>query len=267
MINNITLAVFLRACRYAGIIFALTATMSAITPLHAQTADATASASARLAKVLPPDVAQRIMARIAAAHQQGLPTNSLEQRALKFAAKGVNPASIETSIDEQANRMARANEALKSARGSKPSSDEIDAGAEAMRKGVDAVKVQDLAKSAPSGRSVAVPLYVVGSLIDRGLSADDALRRVRDRLLARADDAALERLPSELPPEAVAGKSNRPDDPGRGVGPSKRPTGAGAGGGMGSGGGKGVGGPPPGVPANPGRGKGDKPATPANPRP
>ncbi len=267
MTDSIITSALSRTRRLAGLIaVASIATICASQPLWAQSSDATASASARLTKVLPPDVAQRILARIAAAHQQGLPGNALEQRALKFAAKGVSPAAIETSIDEQANRMAQANKVLQTARGRKPSGDEIDAGAEAMRKGVDGAKVQALAKSAPSGRSVAVPLYVVGSLIDRGLAADEALRRVQDRLLARADDATLERMPGELPVQAAAGQSHRPDGPGRGVGAAKRPTGVGTGGGVG-GNGNGVGGPPPGVPANPGRGKGGKPATPPSQRP
>ena len=51
--------------------------------------------SARLKEVLPADVAQRVLARIAEARARQLPAEALENRALKFAAKGVDPNSIE----------------------------------------------------------------------------------------------------------------------------------------------------------------------------
>src|SRR3954447_6649590 len=129
-------------------------------------------ASARLREVLPADVAARVIARISDARAHQLPGEALENRALKFAAKGVHPASIERSINEQALRMENARAALVSGRGSKPAGDEIEAGAEAMRKGVDGAAVAALAKNAPRDRSLAVPLFVIGSLTDRGVSAD-----------------------------------------------------------------------------------------------
>ena len=54
--------------------------------------------SARLREVLPPDVATRVLARIADARAHQLPADALENRALKFAAKGVDPRSIERSV-------------------------------------------------------------------------------------------------------------------------------------------------------------------------
>ena len=50
--------------------------------------------STRLREVLPPDVAQRVLARIADARSHNLPAEALENRALKFAAKGVNAAVV-----------------------------------------------------------------------------------------------------------------------------------------------------------------------------
>src|SRR6266568_8074907 len=93
--------------------------------------------SARLREVLPADVAERVLARIADARAHQLPAEALENRALKFAAKGVDPRNIERSINEQAQRMDSAKSALESGRGSAAAGDEIEAGAEAMRKGVD----------------------------------------------------------------------------------------------------------------------------------
>lgn len=198
--------------------------------------------SARLREVLPADVAQRVLARIAEARSRQLPAEALENRALKFAAKGVDPISIERSVNEQAARMEVAKGALASARASAPAADEIDAGAEAIRKGVDGSSISFLAKSAPSGRSLAVPLFVIGSLTDRGLSSDDALKRVLARLNARASDTDLESMPGELPAQA-AGAGNRPTSTGRDFGQSHKPASAGR---------PATAGPPAGVPGNAG---------------
>ena len=198
--------------------------------------------SARLREVLPADVAEKVLATISDARAHQLPTRALEQRALKFAAKGVDPTLIAKSIDQQEDRMEKAKDALDVKR--KPSDDEIEAGAEAIRQGVDGAAVSELAKSAPSGRSLAVPLFVIGSLVDRGLPSDEALARVLAKLQQRASDREIEQISEGLGPSqgnrpATAG---RPANPGKALGTTK--TG---------------GGPPAGVPAN--GGKGAKPTT------
>lgn len=173
--------------------------------------------SARLREVLPADVAERVIARITAARNRELPPQAvaaLENRALKFASRGVAPAEIERAVGEHADRMVRSREAIETARAAKASGEEIDAGAEAMRQGVDGATVSALAKSAPSGRSLAVPLFVVGQLVERGLPSDAALARVQERMTARASDRDLERLPGE--------QGNRPTTAGQGR-PSDRP--------------------------------------------
>ena len=208
--------------------------------------------SARLREVLPADVAERVLAKIADARSHGLPAAALEQRALKFAAKGVPPRDIERSVNEHAQRLEQSKDALASARTQKPTDDEIEAGAETMRKGVDGSAVSALAKSAPSGRSLAVPLFVIGGLIDRGLPSDDALQRLSERLQARTSDAELERMPNELPAQAVAGRANRPAETGRDLSATKRPASPGSSGS--------AGGPPAGVPVG---GAGKKPTTPS----
>jgi len=228
------------------------------TALVAQAASAQAPAkdpSARLREVLPADVAQRVLARIADARAHQLPAEALENRALKFAAKGVAPSAIERSVDEQALRMVSARSALSSGRGSPPAGDEIEAGAEAIRKGVDASSVALLAKGAPRERSLAVPLFVIGTLTDRGLTSTQALQRVLASLQARASDADIESLAGELPPQAIAGQSNPPAETGRDFGQShKKPARTGR---------PATAGPPAGVPGNGGvksnRGQSNRP--------
>jgi len=210
--------------------------------------------STRLREVLPADVAQRVLARIADARARQLPAAALENRALKFAAKGVDPKDIERSVNEQAQRMEIARVALSSGRGSVPEGDEVEAGAEAMRKGVDGAAVSLLAKSAPRDRSLAVPLFVIGSLTDRGLPSDQALQRVLARLQARASDADLESMPGDLPAQAISGQANRPSQTGRDFGQSHKPATTGR---------PATAGPPAGVPGNGGvksnPGQGHKP--------
>lgn len=175
--------------------------------------------SERLRSLLPADVAERVLARIADARARALPPEAvvaLENRALKFASRGVDPAALERAIGEHAERMQRASQAIEQGRGQRPLGEEIDAGAEAMRQGVDGAAVRDLARSAPSGRSLAVPLFVIGSLVERGLPADQALQRVSERLTARASDRDIERLAGE------PGRG-RPDGPGPGLRGGDRP--------------------------------------------
>ena len=199
--------------------------------------------SSRLKQVLPADVATRVLVVIAKARSHDLPADALENRALKFAAKGVSPDAIEKSVAEQAERMERVNDALQKARGRKPSGDEVEAGAEVMRKGVDGAKVSALAKSAPRDRSLAVPLYVIGSLVDRGLPSDEALKRVEERLKLRASDRDLEAIPVDLPSPAGATHGNKPTERGRELAATKRPGSAAGASGSASG-------PPANVPGN-----------------
>jgi hypothetical protein len=218
----------------------IAALMFARSPIIAQTP--VPPASERLKQVLPADVADRILATIAAARAHDLPSQALENRALKFAAKGVAPAEIERSVAEHADRMEHGKTVLEQARGGKPLGDEVEAAAEALRQGVDEKTVAALAKSAPSGRSLTVPLYVIGSLVGRGMASDAALVKVEQKLTTRASDAELEQLPAE----AVAGQANRPADVGRDLAGTKS--------------GRAAAGPPAGVPANGGAG-----AHPSNP--
>jgi hypothetical protein len=178
-----------------------------------------ADPSARLREVLPPEVAERVLATIAEARSVNLPPqalSALENRALKFASRGIPAASVERAVREHATRMREARAAIQSGRERAADGDEIDAGAEAMRLGVDGAAVSALAKAAPSGRSLAVPLFVIGSLVERGLPSDQALAQVQERLVARASDRDLERMARE-------NGRGRPEGAGQGMRPADRP--------------------------------------------
>lgn len=257
-----TLAVLAAALALSGSAASAAAQQSPVDPV------------ARLRAVLPARAADQILARLAQARAAGLPAEALANRALKFAAKGVSPDAIARAVDDQLGRMQNARSVLQSARGRAPAPEEIEAGAEAMRIGVSGAQVSELARSAPAGRSLAVPLYVMGSLVNRGLSADSALARVRERLAARVSDSDLERLPGQIPgrPDgadgnpgdaqgavpghAAAAGPQRPAQVGQALAATRRPGSAGGAGHDARPGN----GPPPGVPGNAG-----KPVSPGKP--
>lgn len=222
-----------RYARFASLL----ATVVAFSGVAAQTP--AANPSDRLREVLPADVAERVLAKIAESRARELPAAALENRALKLASRGVPAPEIEKSVNGHADRMQKAKDALAKGRGAKPEADEIDAGAEAMRKGVDGAAVTELAKAAPSGRSLAVPLFVIGSLIDRGLPSDAALQRVQERLQDRASDSELEQLPGSV------AAAHKPALTGTDLAATKRPADVGK---------PATAGPPAGVPRNAGKG-------------
>jgi hypothetical protein len=194
--------------------------------------------SARLARLLPSDVWQRIEARIAAARARELPAEALENRALKFAARGVKPEDIERAVSEHAIRLEQAKQALEAARAKRPSNDEVAASAEAIRVGVDIGKVSEIARNAPKDRSLSVAYSVLTALASNDVPVTEAVAAVGAALDARASDAELEKLPAALR-EQAAGKGRKPAVVGRDLAATKRP---------------GAAGPPSGVPANGGSG-------------
>ncbi len=180
-------------------------------------------AAARLRQRLPADVASRVLARVADARAHHLAAEALEQRALKFAARGVAPADIERAVDEQAERMSKVKPVLDGARGRAASADEVDAAAEALRSGASASQIAELARRAPSGRSLAVPLFVLGDLATRGVPASDALHMVIDRLAAKTSDADFERLPDQAARRSGADAARSGSHAG-GIGEGKPPA-------------------------------------------
>jgi hypothetical protein len=202
---------------------------------------------ARLSTVLPADVARHVLAVIDEARAEHLPADALANRSLKFAARGIAPQQIARAVDEQLVRMRSVRDALRTSRNASPRVDEIEAGAEALRQGVKPPDLATLAREAPSGRSLTVPLYVMGSLVNQGVSSDKALLRVQKQLLARSSDADIEASAGD---NAAAGRAAPGEEHGHGGEESGRGNGAGSSGANSHG-------PPAGVPGNSGaHGKG-----------
>lgn len=203
--------------------------------------------SAKLSEVLPAAQLEHVLAVMAEAQARGVPTNAIAIRALELAAKAGDPEAVRDrdfgqAIAEYAKQLSAGLEALHQGGVETPNDEEVEAAAEALSSGVDGAAVSELASSAPSGRSLAVPLFVIASLADRGLPSDEAIAGVLERLQNRASDAELHGMA-----EAMGG---RPTITGAELGQTMRPSGAGR---------------PAGVPSN--AGAGAKPPIPIPPRP
>lgn len=136
--------------------------------------------------------AVRLRAAITSATNLGLPGSALESRVLRLAARGVSMADIERSVGEDWARMSTMRGVLQRALGRTPAADEVEAAAELARRGVGPKPIAALATAAPSGRSVAIPLFVVGSFVDLGQPPDSVLARVSAQLAAGAADREIE---------------------------------------------------------------------------
>lgn len=204
-VRHYPLALIMSACAFAA------------APLAAQTPSA--DVTDRLRAVLPGEVADRVLTRIDQARAHQLPAKALESRALELAAKGVAPADIETGIARHANRLGAARAALVQGGRAAPTDEETEAAELVIRHGAGSA-ISALAQSAPSGQSLAVPLFVLAGLLDRGLPSDQAIARVHAALLergasriARPPARELRGKPTTVP--SNNGRRNRPHAPGQ----------------------------------------------------
>lgn len=150
---------------------------------------------ARLQSVLPADVAARVIPIVQGAMSHDLPGDAVANVALQGVAMGRSGDEVRAAAEAMVSELRAAHDAL-SEGGRVPSPDETKAGALAMRQGIDGATVSALAESVPSGRSLAVPLAVMGALVDRGLPSTDALQAVQERLQNRSSDQQIADLPA-----------------------------------------------------------------------
>jgi len=174
-----------------------------------------------LPEVLPAELAAQVAERIEAARARALPAQSLANLALEGVAKGRTSTEVLAAVDLLLADLGRADAAFRAA-GRAPAPGEVEAATTALRMGVDAETVSALARSAPSGRALAVPLVVLGGLTQRGLASDAALTAVSQRLAARVGDA---QLLQDFPGLGVG--PGGPGGPPAGVAPNGRGAGAG----------------------------------------
>lgn len=144
----------------------------------------------RLAEALPADVAAQVLEQVENARARALSGDAVANLALEGVAKGRSAEEVLSAVEALVGDLTVAQDAIEAA-GRAPQTGEVEAAAAAMRMGVDGTAISELAQSQASGRSLAVPMLVMGGLADRGLPSDQALAEVAARLAAQADDAAL----------------------------------------------------------------------------
>lgn len=165
----------------------------------------------RLSAMLPPEVAVQVIEHVELARSRGLPANAVANVALEGVVKGRGANEVLSAVETMVGDLGRAADVLQNA-GRLPAVGEVEAATAALRMGVDGAQISELARAQPSGRSLSVPLLVMGGLAARGLPSDQALSAVLGRLAAGADDGALVR---EVPEMAGGrGRGPGPDNPG-----------------------------------------------------
>lgn len=158
----------------------------------------------RLTELLPAEAAEQVIAAMENARNQALPEQAVANLALEGVAKGRSAEEVLAAVETLVGDLTAAQDAIQAA-GRAPEAGEVEAATAAMRMGVDGDAISELAQSQPSGRSLAVPMLVLGSLTERGLPSDEALTQVAARLEERADDAALVGDMAEMAPGMAQG--------------------------------------------------------------
>ena len=166
---------------------------------------------ARLNEVLPLEVAQDVIAVVSDATSRGLPGLTIANRVLEGAAKGRSGEEVRAAAHALSRDLGGARNALIEA-GRTPEASEIEAGAAALGMGVDGKTISEVARQAPSGRSLTVPITVIGQLVERGLPSDEVLAEVLARLEQRLEDRELAELPGQA--GRLIAEGHRPADVG-----------------------------------------------------
>jgi hypothetical protein len=169
----------------------------------------------RLRQVLPAHIADQVIAIVTDATSRGLPGDAVADRALEARAKGRSGDEMVAAARSHSADLASARVALERG-GHTPDRGEIESAAGAMKAGVDGQAISELASSAPSGRSLAVPIAVITALMNRGLPSDAALQAVHARLVAKAADRELLDLPGAA--GRLIAEGHRPADVGNELG-------------------------------------------------
>ncbi|NIR46340.1 MAG: hypothetical protein GWN99_17975 [Gemmatimonadetes bacterium] len=127
----------------------------------------------RVREAYPAAAMAEIEAIMARAEAAGVPTEPLTAKALEGAAKGVPADRVVVALSSYAVRLRESAQLVGTGRGTAS----IVAGADAIRRGVPPEQVSELALEHPEG-DLAVPLVVMGDLMEAGVPARNAYRVV-----------------------------------------------------------------------------------------
>jgi hypothetical protein len=133
----------------------------------------------RIRQVYPVGAVVEIEGILAEAEAQGVPTDPLIAKALEGAAKGVPADRVVAALSAYRERLGESRSLIGSGRGAA----EVVAGADALRRGVPGQTMRSLAGEHEG--DLAVPLVVLGDLMDAGVPVDNAYMVVQNALQHR----------------------------------------------------------------------------------
>jgi hypothetical protein len=117
----------------------------------------------------------RVETVLSTAKSRGIPTEPLVQKALEGSSKDAPGPRIVTAVEAMLADLTRAQQTL----GRKATSDELVAGAAALRAGATPGMVDEIRRSDPHG-GLAVPLAVFADLVAGGMTVDAAWHSVSE---------------------------------------------------------------------------------------
>ena len=145
-----------------------------------------ADAEARLALRLDAETHASVMRVVQSAKDQQLPTEPIVSKALLGAAFKQPSSAITQSVSVELERLVASRDALAPT----PSPNDIKAGATAIELGVPTETIRDLRSSFP-GRSLVVPLAVLGELVANKVPVRRAVDMVKNLMQRGASEGQL----------------------------------------------------------------------------
>lgn len=133
---------------------------------------------------------QRIEAAMGALRAAGLPASLLQSKVAEGRAKGISAERIAAAVEQRAQALVRAQQALQQVPGM--GSADVAVAADALQAGVGEDIVRQLANEAPANQR-AVAIAVLTQLVKQGVPAGQALGRVKNAL--KKGPEALRTLP------------------------------------------------------------------------
>lgn len=140
------------------------------------------ASDARLRSALSAGETQRIRELARDLEREGIPPALIRRKALEGVAKGVPPDRIAAAVEDYAGRLREARALI----GPQRTGASFAAAAEAARRGVPPEAIRDLAQRRDRQRELAVPLIVLGDLVEAGVPAGNALDVVNEALVRGA---------------------------------------------------------------------------------
>jgi hypothetical protein len=130
----------------------------------------------RIRQAFPPEAVAQIETIVVDAEAAGIPTEPLLDKALEGAAKRVPTDRVIAAVSSYSRSLAESRSLV----GSGHDAAAVVAGADALRRGVDPQTVRSLAGASSAG--LAVPLVVLGDLIEAGVPQQEAFAVVEGAL-------------------------------------------------------------------------------------